>query len=192
MNGRLQKMVLRYGIPLAILFAAVTFSRTAPFWGWHLLHGFHTKTNGMRIWVPITYRAVEANGQGSLALVPFQGFFPATKAWMESGTVMIDFAKSREEQPLDIRFGYGAFSWGAGDGFIKKSEKELAMAGHKGHCSEYASDVQPDASSLVDRDTVKVYCWFGEKVRASFLGDSSNEHTFFEIIASAREEKGKL
>jgi hypothetical protein len=86
------------------------FSRTAPFWGWHLLHGFHTKANGMRIWVPITYRASEANGQGSIALLPFQGFFPSSKDWVKSGTVMIDSADSREERPLEIRFGQGSIT----------------------------------------------------------------------------------
>jgi hypothetical protein len=191
-NNRLQKAVLQYGLPLAILFAAGVFSRTAPFWGWHLLHGFHIKTNGMRIWVPLTYRAIETRGQGSLALLPFQGYFPSSKDSVTAGTVMIDFAGSREEQPLEIRIGEGSFTWSVEGGFIKKSDKELPMAGLKGHCAEHAGEVQPGGSSLVDLDTVKVYCWFGENIRASFLGSSSNEQKFFEIISSARQEKGNL
>lgn len=192
MNSRLLKMILRYGIPPAILFAAVLLSRTAPFWGWHLLHGFHVKTNGMRIWVPLTYRAVATDRQGSVTLLPFQGFSSSPSEWVKSGTILIDFAGSGEQKPLDIRLGLGPFALNTESGFNKKSEKELAMAGLKGHCSEYAGGVQPDGSSLVDRDTVKVNCWFGENVRASFLGNSSNEQKFFEIVASARKEKGNL
>lgn len=191
MNGRLQKMVLWYGIPLAILFAAVMFSRTVPFWGWHLLHGFHIKTNGIRVWVPLNYRAVEIDGQGSIVLLPFPGFSSSPSDWVKSGTVMIDFGESRAAKPLEITLGQGPVALDTESGFTKKSERELVMAGRKGHCSEYAGDVRRGAS-LTDQDTIKVYCWFGENVRASFLGRPSNEQKFFEIVASARQEKGNL
>jgi hypothetical protein len=185
-KSRLQKIVLRYGIPLAILFSAVLFSRTAPFWGWHLLHGFHIKTNGVRIWVPLTYRAVEADGQGSIALLPFQGLFPSPSDWVRSGTVMIDFVDSRASaSPLEVTLGNGPITLNTRNGFVKKNEREVSMAGRRGHCSEYVSNDQPDPSGLVGQSTVNVYCQF-EDVRASFLGSSSNEPKFFEIVASAR------
>ncbi len=191
MNSRLQNMVLRYGIPLAILFAAVLFSKTAPFWGWHLLHGFHAKTNGVRIWVPLSYRAIQYEERFGMTLVAYRGLFPTPQDDVKAGTMMIDFVEFNQPHlPLEIRFGSGAIGLNTEGPFRKKSEWIIPMAGRNGSCVEYAGDGAPD--SFVDQDTVKVYCWFGDDLRASFFGDSSGKQKFLEMIESARQEKGNL
>jgi hypothetical protein len=182
-----------YGIPLAILFAAISFSRSAPFWGWHLLHGFHAETNGLRIWVPLSYRAIQYDDRHGITLVAYRGLFPTPHDDVNAGTMMIDFVESNQPHvPLEIGFGVGAFALNIEGPFHKKSEQEISMAGRNGSCVEYAGDAASGSAGFVDQDIIKVNCWFGDDLRASFIGDPSGKQKFFEMIESARQEKGKL
>jgi hypothetical protein len=190
---RFGKILVSYGIPLFILFAALSFSRTAPYWSWHLIHGFHAETNGIQVWVPLSYRAAEIKPQRGLILLAYQGLFPTPRDQVKAGTMMVDFVDSGGiRSPLEIRLGTGPIILNTEGPFHKESERTATMAGQTGVCIEYAGDASNSSSALIDQDIIKVYCWFGDDLRASFLGASLNKQNFFEMIASAKQEKGNI
>lgn len=190
MKGRFKKILASYGIPLGILFSAGILMRTVPHFGWHLLHGFHTEMRDVRVWVPFSYSAVSAT-PGSLALVAFRGLNPTPRDEVKAGTIMINFSESdRAQLPLEISLGQGVISLNTNGPFFKKSEREMTMAGRNGRCLEYGINTGPNSESLVDNDTIKIYCWFGDDLRASFLGRSSSATEFYEVVASARMAGG--
>jgi hypothetical protein len=185
-NGRFKKTLATYGIPLGILFGAGILARIVPHFGWHLLHGFHAEIRDVRVWVPFSYRAVSAT-PGSLALIAFPGLNPTPREQVKAGTIMINFSEpDRAQLPLEITLGQGTISLNTDGPFFKKSEREMMMAGRNGRCLEYGINTRPNNEHLVDNDTIKIYCWFGNDLRASFLGQSSSARNFYEVVASAR------
>jgi hypothetical protein len=189
-SGRFKKMAVSYGIPLGILFSAGILTRTVPHFGWHLLHGFHCNLHDVRIWVPFSYRAVSGT-PNTLALISFRGLNPTPRDEVKAGTILINFTEPDEAQPpLEITLGHGMISFNTNGPLYKKSEQEMTMADRNGRCLEYGSNMRPDNNSLVDNDTIKIYCWFGNDLRASFLGQSSSAREFYEILASARTAGG--
>ncbi|HEX9254505.1 MAG TPA: hypothetical protein VF938_03130, partial [Candidatus Angelobacter sp.] len=92
--------------------------------------------------------------------------------------------------PLEITLGQGIIALNTDGPFIKKGEREITMAGRKGRCLEYGLSTGPHNGSLVDKDTIKIYCWFENDLRASFLGQSSSAREFYEVVASARVAGG--
>jgi hypothetical protein len=189
-SGRFKNILVRYGIPLGILFSAGILMRTVPHFGWHLLHGFHTEIRDVRVWVPFSYRAVSGT-PNSLALIAFRGLNPTPREEVKAGTTMINFAEPELVRlPLEITLGQGIIALNTDGPFIKKGEREITMAGRNGRCLEYGINTGPNSESLVDNDTIKIYCWFGNDLRASFLGRSSSAGEFYEIVASARVAGG--
>lgn len=190
MSGRFKKILVSYGIPLGILFGAGTLMRTVPHFGWHLLHGFHTEIRDVRVWVPFSYRAVSGT-PNSLALMAFRGLNPTPREEVKAGTIMINFAEPELARlPLEITLGQGIIALNTDGPFIEKGEREITMAGREGRCLEYGISMGANNYSLVDKDTVKIYCWFGNDLRASFLGQSSSTGKFYDILASARVAGG--
>jgi hypothetical protein len=188
---RFQKMLISVGIPLAIFFVAILFTRSAPYWTWHLRHGFHTESNGVRIWVPYLYRAYEHTDRRSLTLMAWPGFFPAPRDAVNAGTIMIDFVETNQAQrPLMILLGSGPIQLNLDGPFTKSSERKLTMAGRAGQCVEYGIGPGAGTNLLVDDHTLKIYCWFGNDMRASFLGEISSAGRFYEVIGSARAAEG--
>jgi hypothetical protein len=184
-------MLVSYGIPLGILFGAGILTRIVPHFGWHLLHGFHTEMRDVRVWVSFSYRAVSATPD-SLALIAFRGLNPTPREQVKAGTIMIDFSEpDRAQLPLEITLGQGIISLNTDGPFFKKSEREMTMAGRHGRCLEYGINTRPNNEYLVDNDTIKIYCWFGNDLRASFLGQSSSAGKFYEVVASARVAGGR-
>jgi hypothetical protein len=189
-NGRFKKILVSYGIPLGILFSAGILMRTVPHFGWHLLHGFHTEIRDVRVWVPFSYRAVSGT-QNSLALIAFRGLNPTPREEVKAGTIMINFAEPELARlPLEITLGQGIISLNTDGPFVKKGEREIKMAGRNGRCLEYGISTGPNNDSLADNDTIKIYCWFGNDLRASFLGQSSSTGKFYDVLASARVAGG--
>jgi hypothetical protein len=189
-SARFKNMVVSYGIPLGILFSAGILTRTVPHFGWHLLHGFHCNLHDVRVWVPFSYRAFSGT-RNTLALIAFRGLHPTPRDEVKAGTIMINFAEPDPAQsPLEITLGQGIISLNTNGPFFKKSEQEMTMAGRNGRCLEYGINTRPNSESLVDNDTIKIYCWFGNDLRASFLGRSSSAREFYEIVASARAAGG--
>jgi hypothetical protein len=184
-NRRFKKILVSYGIPLGILFGAGILMRIVPHFGWHLLHGFHTEMRDVRVWVPFSYRAVSAT-PGSLALIAFRGLNPTPREEVKAGTIMINLAEpDRAQMPLEITLGQGIISLNTDGPFFKKSDREMTMAGRKGRCLEYGINTGRNNEYLVDNDTIKIYCWFGNDLRTSFLGQSSSAREFYEVVASA-------
>jgi hypothetical protein len=178
-NGRFKRTLVSYGIPFGILFDAGILTRIVPHFGWHLLHGFHAEMRDVRVWVPFSYRAVSTT-PGSLALVAFRGLNPTPREEVKAGTIMINLAEpDRAQLPL----GQGIISLNTDGPFVKKSEREMTMAGRKGRCLEYGINTGSN-QYLVDNDTIKIYCWFGNDLRTSFLGRSSSAREFYEVVAS--------
>lgn len=104
---------------------------------------------------------------------------------------MINFSEpDRAQLPLEITLGQGIISLNTDGPFFKKGERKMTMAGRNGRCLEYGINVGPNSESLVDNDTIKIYCWFGNDLRASFLGRSSSAREFYEVVASARVAGG--
>jgi len=189
-SGRFKKIVVNYGIPLGILFSAGILMRTVPHFGWHVLHGFHCNLRGVRVWVPSSYRAVSGTPD-TLALIAFRGLNPTPREEVKAGTIMINFAEPDLAQlPLEIALGQGIISLNTDGPRFKKSEREMTMAGRNGRCLEYGINTGPNSKYLVDNDTIKIYCWFGNDLRASFLGRSSSAREFYEVVASARVAGG--
>jgi hypothetical protein len=189
-SGRFKKIVVSYGIPLGILFSAGILMRTVPHFGWHVLHGFHCNLRDVRVWVPFSYRAVSGT-PNTLALIAFRGLNPTPREEVKAGTIMINFIESEMARlPLEITLGQGIIALNTDGPFVKKDERDITMAGRKGRCLEYGINTGPNSESLVDNDTIKIYCWFGNDLRASFLGRSSSAREFYEIVASARAAGG--
>lgn len=190
MSGRFKKIVVNYGIPLGILFSAGILMRTVPHFGWHVLHGFHCNLRGVRVWVPFSYRAVSGT-PNTLALIAFRGLNPTPREEVKAGTIMINFTESEMARlPLEITLGQGIIALNTDGPFVKKNERDITMAGRNGRCLEYGINTGPYSESLVDSDTIKIYCCFGNDLRASFLGRSSSAREFYEIVASARAAGG--
>ena len=188
--SRLKKILVSYGIPLGILLSAGILSRIVPHFGWHLLHGFHTEIRDMQVWVPFSYRAIHGT-PNSLALIAFRGLNPTPSDQVKAGTIMFNFADPDQAQlPLEITLGSGSISFNTTEPFLMKSERQMAMAGRNGRCMEYGANTGPNSESLVDNDTIKIYCWFGNDLRASFLGRSSSAGEFYEVVASAKVAGG--
>lgn len=104
---------------------------------------------------------------------------------------MINFAEPELARlPLEITLGQGIIALNTDGPFIEKGEREITMAGREGRCLEYGISMGANNYSLVDKDTVKIYCWFGNDLRASFLGQSSSTGKFYDILASARVAGG--
>jgi hypothetical protein len=187
----LKKIFVSYGLPLAILFGAGILARTVPHFGWHLLHGFHTDIRDVQIWVPFSYRPVSRT-PNSLALIAFRGLNPTPREQVNAGTIMINFAEPDLAQlPLEITLGEGMISLNTDGPFFKKGERELNVAGRAGRCMERGVNTVTSNDYLVDNHTIKIYCWFGTDLRASFLGESSSAREFYEVIGSARVVGGK-
>lgn len=183
-----RRVLNAYVIPLSILCGAIVLARTAPFWGWHLLHGFHTERSGVRIWVPYRYRAAEVGPQ--VALLPYRGMLVAMGD-AEPGTIRIDFVNSDQDKKPPV---IGGDSWEiavvSAEKFSRKNNRALAMAGRNGQCAEYEPDAATGGESG-NKNEVKIVCSFGDDLRASFLGSSSSSGTFYEVITSARAVEGK-
>ena len=190
MTGRFKKILVSYGIPLGILFSAGILMRTVPHFGWHLLHGFHTEIRDVRVWVPLSYRAIGGT-PSTLALIAFRGLSPTPREEVKAGTIMINFPEPELARlPLEITLGQGIIALNTDGPFFKKSEREMTMAGRNGRCLEYGINTGPNSESLLDNDTIKIYCWFGNDLRASFLGRSSAATAFYEVVASAKMAGG--
>lgn len=186
MSGPFKKIFVSYGIPVGILFSAGILTQTVPHFGWHLLHGFHTEMRDVRVWVPFSYRAIGGT-PSTLALIAFRGLNPTPREQVKAGTILINFPEpDRAQLPLEITLGQGIISLNTDGPFFKKSEREMTMAGRNGRCREYGISTGPNGESLVDNDTIKIYCWFGNDLRASFLGRTSSATEFYEVVASAR------
>jgi len=189
-NSRLKAILRNYGIPLGILFSAGILWRIVPHYGWHMLHGFHAEVRDVRVWVPFSYRAVSGTPD-SLALIAFPGLNPTPREEVNAGTIMINFAEpDLAQRPLEITLGRGMISLNTGGPFSEKAEREITLAGRKGRCLEYGVDAGHYSHSLVDNDTIKIYCWFGNDLRVSFLGQSSSMGKFYEVLASAKTAGG--
>lgn len=188
MNADTRRVLNAYVIPLGILFGAVVLARTAPFWGWHLLHGFHIERSGVRIWVPYRYRAAEVGPQ--LALLPYRGMLAATGD-AGPGTIRIDFSNSdQDKEPPVIGVGFRHITVISAEKFFRKNTRALAMAGRNGQCAEYEPDAASDREAG-NKNEVKIECSFGDDLRASFLGSPSSSGTFYEVVTSARAVEGK-
>jgi hypothetical protein len=188
--SRLKKILISYGIPLGIFLSAGVLSRIVPHFGWHLLHGFHTEIRDMQVWVPFSYRAIHGP-PNSLALIAFRGLNPTPRDQVNAGTIMFNFAEpDRAQLPLEIALGSGSISFNTTEPFLMKSDRKMAMAGRNGRCVEYGTNAGPNSEFLVDKDTIKIYCWFGNDLRASFLGRSSSAREFYEVVASAKAAGG--
>jgi hypothetical protein len=99
---------------------------------------------------------------------------------------MINLAEpDRAQMPLEITLGQGIISLNTDGPFFKKNDREMTMAGRKGRCLEYGINTGRNNEYLVDNDTIKIYCWFGNDLRTSFLGRSSSAREFYEVVASA-------
>ena len=189
MKDRARKFLNAYVVPLAVLFGAVLVLPSMRHFGWHLLHGFHTETNGIRIWVPYLYRAVEVGPRQGVVLLPYPGFF-ATSDAESPGTITIDFVKANQSGERGVTIGSMKIAAVSTERFFKMRERNLAMAGRNGQCVEYETDAE---SSLErgKRSKLKIECRFGDDLRAAFLGSAASSGTFYEIIASARTQGGK-
>jgi len=190
-KSRLKTILRNYGIPLGILFSVGILWRIVPHFGWHVLHGFHAEIRGVRVWVPFSYRAVSGT-PNSLALIAFRGLNPTPREEVNAGTIMINFADPELAQlPLEITLGQGIVSLNTAGPFSEKAEREITLAGRKGRCLEFGINAGQNSDYLVDNDTIKIYCWFGNDLRASFLGQSSSMGKFYEVLASAKPAGGQ-
>jgi hypothetical protein len=121
----------------------------------------------------------------------FRGLNPTPREEVKAGTIMINFVEPDLAQlPLEITLGQGIISLNTDGPLFKKSEREMTMAARNGRCLEYGINAGPNNEYLVDNDTIKIYCWFGNDLRASFLGRSSSAGEFYEVVASARVAGG--
>ena len=186
MKGRLQKMGVTVGIPLAVLFVFSIVAGSFPYWSWHLLHGFHTEVNGVRIWVPYFYRANSFDGR-IVALSAWRIPFVTHRDDVNAGSIMIGFIGANQETvPLMIGPHPGPVHSVLSGPYLEIGERKLTMAGRSGICKEYAFNLASTKNSLADKDTRTIYCWFGTDLRASFLGGPSAQQKFYEVIRSAR------
>jgi hypothetical protein len=188
-KDRARKFLNAYVVPLAVLFGAALVLPPIRHFGWHLLHGFHTETNGIRIWVPYRYRAVEVGPQHGVVLLPYPGIFRASDA-ESPGTITIDFVKANQDGERAVTISSVKIAAVSRERFFKMRERNLTMAGRGGQCVEYETDAESSLERGKPRK-LKIECRFGDDLRAAFLGSSASSGTFYEIIASARTQEGK-
>jgi hypothetical protein len=190
-KSRLQKMGVTVGIPFAVVFVFSMVAGSFPYWGWHLLHGFHTEVNGVRIGVPYFYRADTFDGR-VVALSAWRPTFVTHRGDVNAGYMLIGFiGPNHEEVPFIIGPRPGPIEFVLSGPYQESGERKLTMAGRAGECKEYAFDLASSRNSLADKDTRTVYCWFGTDLRASFLGGASAQRKFYELIQSAELVGGR-
>ena len=179
-------MVAKGRFRLAVFFAFCTVAGFYPYWGWHLLHGFHTEVNGVRIWVPYSYHpSSDFGGDRIVALTRWHGLFATPRDRVKGGSILIGFVRPNQATVPLMTGPHPA------EPYVERGERKLTMAGRSGTCKEYAFDVASSQDSLADKDTRTIYCWFGTDLRASFLGGPAAQRTFYEVIQSAELADGR-
>jgi hypothetical protein len=176
-----QKTVFTERIRLAVLFVFFLLAGSYSYWGWHLLHGFHTEVRGVRIWVPYSYHPSSVfDGERVVALTAWHGLFSTPRDEVRNGSILIGFVGPNQETvPLMI----GPHPQ---EPYMEIGERKLTMAGRSGECKEYEFNLASSKNSLADKDTRTIYCWFGTDLRASFLGGPAAQGKFYEVIRSAQ------
>ena len=181
MKDNLQKTVFTARIRLAVLSTFLLLAASYSYWGWHLLHGFHTEVNGVRIWVPYSYRVSSVFDRDRVvALTPWHGLFATHRDTVKNGAILIGFVGSNQEM-VPLMMG-----WHPEGQYMESGTRKLTMAGRSGECKEYAFDLASSKNSLADNDTRAIYCRFGTDLRASVLGGVSAQRKFYEVIQSAQ------
>ena len=176
-----QKTVFTERIRLAVLFVFFLLAGLYPYWGWHLLHGFHMEVNGVRIWVPYSYHPSPVfDGERVVALTAWHGLSATPRDRVRDGSILIGFDGPRQET-VPLMVGPHPV-----EPYFESGEQKLTMAGRAGVCKEYAFDLASSKNSLADKDTRTIYCWFGTDLRVSFLGGPSAQRTFYAVIRSAQ------